>query len=217
MTPTTKRTTKKTIAGAHKAHNAEATKAAILDAAEAEFAKLGLTAAHTEAIASKSGVTKTMIYYYFENKEGLYLAVLERAFIQRFRELEQMQLEQLPPERALQGFLEWFLSEISCYTNLADILMYEAMQNKGKYYQQIGILRLYQTLIAILEQGMACGVFRLLEPQHTAVNIVAVCTFYFAMRENIKHLWSNKKLLSKTMLEQHKQEAIDLVMAGVRA
>lgn len=50
----------------------EATKVQILDAAESEFAKHGLSGAWTEAIASRSGVTKAMIYYYLESKEGLY-------------------------------------------------------------------------------------------------------------------------------------------------
>jgi len=208
---------KRSLTASQKTYNAEATQAAILDAAEAEFAKHGLAAANTEAIATSSGVTKTMIYYYFENKEGLYLAVLKRAFLERLSSIEAMGLEQLLPEQALERFLQWFLSEISHNPNLPAILFYEALQNQGKYYKQINMLSIYVTLSTILERGIASGVFRPLEPKHAAVNMVGMCVFYFCARENIKHLWPDKRLLSKEMLLLHTWETIAQCLASVRS
>ena len=86
--------------------NPEATKNKILDAAEAEFAVTGLIAARTEAIAAQTGVTKAMIYYYFQSKEELYRAVLERCFTTALGMMEQLQLDCLPPEAALVRLLE---------------------------------------------------------------------------------------------------------------
>lgn len=45
--------------------DAEATQKQILDAAEEEFAKCGLSGARIEAIASRAGVTSATSYYYF--------------------------------------------------------------------------------------------------------------------------------------------------------
>src|ERR1700739_81418 len=53
------------------------TRARILDAALREFSSLGLAGARTEQIAAAAGVNKALLYYYFENKEKLYLAALE--------------------------------------------------------------------------------------------------------------------------------------------
>ncbi len=75
--------------------DAEATKAIILAAAEEEFAQHGLTAARTEAIASKTGVAKSMIYYYFKDKSGLYQAVLERSHAELLEINQQLDLEKL--------------------------------------------------------------------------------------------------------------------------
>ena len=52
----------------------------ILDAALAEFAEHGLGGARMDRIAERAGVNKRLIYYYFESKESLFLAVLERAY-----------------------------------------------------------------------------------------------------------------------------------------
>jgi TetR/AcrR family transcriptional regulator len=197
--------------------NPEATKNQILDAAEAEFAVSGLSAARTEAIAAQTGVTKAMIYYYFQSKEELYRSVLERCFTETLGIMEQLKLDCLPPDAALVRLLEQMLCRMSENPRIGCILSLEAIQNKGKYYpKQLGDL-LYGTIIRILEEGMKSGVFRQLDPRHTAVNIVGTCAFYFTAQENLKYLWPGKRMLGKEQLHQHTQESIDLIMAGVRS
>jgi TetR/AcrR family transcriptional regulator len=51
----------------------------ILDAALTEFSIHGLAGARTETIAAAAGVNKALIYYYFQSKEKLYEAALEKA------------------------------------------------------------------------------------------------------------------------------------------
>ncbi len=197
--------------------NPDATKNQILDAAEAEFAVSGLNAARTEAIAAQTGVTKAMIYYYFQSKEDLYRAVLDRCLTKAMGLMQQLQLDSLPPDLALVKLLEQLLCCMSENPRIGSILSLEAIQNKGKYYpKHLGDL-LYGTIIGMLEQGMLTGVFRQLEPRHTAVNIVGTCAFYFTAQENLKYLWPGKSLLGKERLQQHATEAIDLIMAGVRS
>ena len=206
----------KTIKPPNSTRNSEATKNQILDAAEAEFAVTGLSGARTEAIAAQTGVTKAMIYYYFQSKEELYQAVLERCLVGMLGMAAQLQLDCLPPDAALVKLLTTMLCCMSENPHIGSILSLEAIQNKGKYYpKELGDI-LYGTLVEILEQGMSLGVFRQLEPRHTAVNIVGACSFYFTAQENLKYLWPGKRLLGKELLQGHTQESIDLIMAGVR-
>ncbi len=53
------------------------TRAAIFDAALAEFAALGPAGARVDAIAAAARVNKRMLYHYFGSKEGLYAALRE--------------------------------------------------------------------------------------------------------------------------------------------
>jgi TetR/AcrR family transcriptional regulator len=206
----------KTTKSTNLTRNSEVTKNQILDAAEAEFAVTGLSGARTEAIAAQTGVTKAMIYYYFQSKEELYQAVLERCLVGMLNMSEHLQLDLLPPDAALVKLLTTMLGCMSENPHVGSILCLEAIQNKGKYYpKQLGNL-LYGTMIGILEQGMTLGVFRQLDPRHTAVNIVGACSFYFTAQENLKYLWPGRRLLGKELLQSHAQESIDLIMAGVR-
>lgn len=201
---------------ASQTRDAELTRMAILDAAEEEFSKNGLAGARTDAIAALTGVTKAMIYYYFESKEALYQAVLERAFADRIRQARQVVVGDETPTEALEKYLNFFLANVEHNPNISGIMVHEAMQNKGKYYKQIGMLTFYETLSEILEHGIKSGEFRELDSLHTAVNIIGLCCFYFCAHENLKHLWPGKPMLSQNMIEQHKREAVRLILAGVK-
>ncbi|MGH9380696.1 MAG: TetR/AcrR family transcriptional regulator [Thermoanaerobaculia bacterium] len=60
--------------------NAEATRTAILDAAERLFLERGPAAASMSAVAQAAGVTKSLIHHHFGSKEGLWTAVKDRRF-----------------------------------------------------------------------------------------------------------------------------------------
>jgi AcrR family transcriptional regulator len=57
--------------------DSEQTKSRILAAALDEFAVKGLAGARVDEIARVAGANKAMIYYYFENKEGLFNALFQ--------------------------------------------------------------------------------------------------------------------------------------------
>jgi TetR/AcrR family transcriptional regulator len=54
----------------------ERTRARILTAARKEFARSGYAGARIDAIARRAGVNKALIFYYFDNKDGLSRAVM---------------------------------------------------------------------------------------------------------------------------------------------
>jgi AcrR family transcriptional regulator len=53
-------------------------RSAILDAAERAFAELGFGGASLRAIARQAGVNQALVHYYFDNKDGLFSAVIDR-------------------------------------------------------------------------------------------------------------------------------------------
>lgn len=195
--------------------DAEVTKAHILDAAMEEFAKHGLSGARTEAIAVRSGVTKAMIYYYFENKEGLYQAVLHRLDFQINDMMPQINLDQLPADTALKHVIRAAITYEVKHPYLGMILFQEAIQNQGKYYKQTNWQESFKQVIGILERGMAAGYFRPLDPLMTAIHIAGVCTFYFDAYENLKYVMPDLDLRSPEMIDKHTEAAITLLLAGV--
>ena len=65
-----------------KARNPEEVKRNILEIASEEFAENGFAGARVNVIAERTETSKRMIYYYFEDKLGLYREVLVLAYTQ---------------------------------------------------------------------------------------------------------------------------------------
>lgn len=85
----------------------EKTRAEILRIAFEEFAESGLLGANADAIATRAGITKRLIFYYFNSKEELFTAVLEMAYGKMRLAEESLHLEMLEPEAAIRRLAEF--------------------------------------------------------------------------------------------------------------
>src|SRR4051812_44730328 len=88
----------------------EANREQILKAAIDEFAARGVKGASMDAIAARTHTTRAMINYYFDSKEKLYIAVLERVYGE-IRDAEgELDLDHLAPEDALRRIVQFTYS-----------------------------------------------------------------------------------------------------------
>lgn len=76
-------------------HDAEATRVAILDAAEQVFLAKGFAEASTAEIARRAGITKSLIHHHFRSKEGLW----EEVKVRRFSAYAERQMSMLQEDR----------------------------------------------------------------------------------------------------------------------
>ena len=195
--------------------NPEVTKMNILAAATEEFAQYGLSGARTEAIATRSGVTKAMLCYYFKNKENLYRAVLQQLVDEIDRAFQPIDWETLSPEQALEAVIRNYI-QFEIGNRWHGMLWFqEAIQNQGRYGAKTGWKTGFQTIVEIIERGIAAEQFRPVDPFLTAINILGVCSFYFDAHENLKYLDSSKELLSAEMVEQQTEIAVNFILAGI--
>lgn len=195
----------------------EATQAQILDAAESEFAKHGLSGARIGNIAKRAGITTAMIHYYFNNKEGLYLAVLQRPVREIQEILQQLKLRELPPEEALSECIKGIIDYESKHRHRAMIMFHEANQNQGKYFQQLNWAGNFAAVLEVIERGIRLGIFRSVDPFLTMIEITGICVMYFTCYENIKHLRPDLDWLSEERIKMHTSQTIDLVIRGLRS
>ena len=65
------------------------------------FADRGYANVSMDAIAAETGITKPLLYSYFDSKEGLYVACIERFHAPLEQAIRELQGATLPPERWL--------------------------------------------------------------------------------------------------------------------
>lgn len=186
----------------------EESRAAILQAAVAEFADHGIAGARTDAIAQAAHVNKALLYYYFKDKEALYAAVLDHVFSGlRDRVVPVLERDLAPREKMLQ-YLGAYFDYIAENPRFPRVVQSQWMHSPGKRTPQMqGIAKLYfrpiyQKLVAVLQQGIAAGEFRAVNPMDFVPSMVAIIVFYFSAAPVIKTLMKVDPLSPERIAER---------------
>ena len=196
------------------------TMAGILEVATAEFASKGLSGARIDEIAAATRTSKRMIYYYFDSKEGLYLAVLEEAY-RRMRSIEaELHLEDLPPEDALRRLVAFTFDHHAGNEDYIRLVMSENMQ-RGQYLAgSKNIQRLNVTVIdairKLYERGVAQGLFRAqLDPVDIHASISALTFFNVSNRHTFGLIFKRDTAAVQAMTTR-RDNIIEMIVRFVR-
>ncbi len=166
----------------------------ILAVARDEFERNGLNGARVDAIAERTRTTKRMIYYYFGSKEGLYLAVLERAYV-AVREVEsRLELDALPPVDAIRRLIAFTLDHHDANAGFIRLVAIENIHD-ARFLKRSDSIRQANTpvidvLRRIVDRGLAEGVFRRrIDPVDLHMLISAPCFFRVSNRPTFSALF----------------------------
>lgn len=113
--------------------DAAATQKRLLDAAEREFAQRGFAGARLKDIAASAGVQTTLIHHYFDDKQGLYRAVLDRALAPTQTESWNLLRVHKDFEALVRGFVSVVIHFYAKHGNLIAILRHEAVTGSAVF------------------------------------------------------------------------------------
>ncbi|MGL4257391.1 MAG: TetR family transcriptional regulator [Microbacterium sp.] len=197
------------------------TRSDILDVATAEFAANGYAGARVDEIAARTRTTKRMIYYYFGSKDGLYLAVLERAYAQ-IRQVERgIQVDQLAPDEALRTIAEATYAHHTTHEAFIQLVSIENIHRAEHLRQSETILRENVTAITLLEnvieRGVRAGLFREdVDAVDVHMAISAYACFHVANRHTFAAIF-DRDMLDPALQESHRRLIGDMIVAMMTA
>jgi AcrR family transcriptional regulator len=135
----------------------EKTKAEILQIAFEEFAESGLLGANADAIAARAGITKRLIFYYFNSKEELFTAVLEMAYGRMRLAEEDLHLATLEPEAAIRRLAEFTFDFHQANPEFVRLVAIENI-HRGRHIQRSEKLtQMTRPIIGQIERVLAKG------------------------------------------------------------
>ncbi|MGH8735927.1 MAG: TetR/AcrR family transcriptional regulator [Burkholderiales bacterium] len=189
-------------------------------AATAEFARHGLGGARVDRIAARAGANKRMLYYYFQDKEGLFLAALEERYAHIRNAERALELEHLGPREALRKLVEFTWRY---YLEQPEFLTFLNSENlhKGRHLRRSRRVRemnspLIETLRSILRRGEREGVFRRsIDPVQLYISIAGEGYFYLSNRFTLSRIFG-RDLMSPAALRQRARHMIDMILNAVR-
>ena len=168
---------------AGKPRDAVATRAQILDVATTEFATKGLSGARVDTIAKQAGFNKRMLYHYFESKENLFQAVIERVYINVWEAEATLELNHFPPEEALRRLVaftwDYYIAHPEFITLLNSENLHQAKHFKRSRIIQDQARQSHDLVRQILDRGVTEGIFRNgVDPLQLSITISAIGYYY---------------------------------------
>ena len=201
-------------------YDAEKSLADILEVATAEFADKGLAGARIDEIAAATRTSKRMIYYHFESKEALYIAVLEAAY-RRIRAIEaELHLEDLAPEDALRKLVAFTFDYQHDNEPFIRLVMNENM-HRGEYLARSSIIQelnvpAIDAVQRVYRRGLEAGVFRRdVDPIDLHMSISALCFFNVANRYTFSLIFK-RDLTSPAALRARRDSVVEMVVRYLR-
>jgi AcrR family transcriptional regulator len=170
-------------AAATKHQGDDSTRVRLLAAATAEFAANGYSGARVDAICRSARANPRMIYHYFGDKDGLYVAVLGQVLTELRSEELKLAVDHTPPMEGIIELFDFIHDHFGRRPELISLLNGENILRARFLKRSISTPIVASPLIALiaqlLERGMRAGIFRKgIDPLRLYVMMVALSYFH---------------------------------------
>lgn len=198
----------------------------ILDAARRVFTRHGTSGARVQQIADEAGVNHALVHYYFRSKERL----AERVFAETANQLVNALLPSIAAETTIERLIERF---VAGYVDLLKespfaptYVMAEAVQHPerlaGLMERAVGSdpssrgRLVIERVGALIDEAVAAGRIRPIEPRMLIVNVVSMVVFPFAGRQVLMALFGIDDAGFDRFIEARRRELPGFILDSLR-
>lgn len=157
------------------------TESVIFRAAIKIFQKKGLAGARMQEIADEAGINKSMLHYYFRNKEKLFLDVFQSSLREFTSGLYSILNEDRPWEDSIRKLCGYYIDFINKNPDLPMFLINEMHQNPDEYLKMVrnDECILNSKFFQQLKDEMDKGKIRKTDLSHLYVSLISGIVFPF--------------------------------------
>lgn len=192
----------------------------MLEAARHEFARKGFAGSRVDEIAARAGVNKQLVYHHFEDKDTLYLAVLEHLYEEIRAAENDLHLFGLRPERAIRKLIGFSFDYLAERPYFVALLNEENRFGAGHTRRSAKLPEMHSRFVSLLRQTLAAGVragcFRPgIDAMQLYISIAGLSYFYFSNRPTLSVIF-DRDLGTEAALKARRRHVIDLIMHALR-
>ena len=158
----------------------------ILDAAERLFARQGFTATTIKQIGKEADVNPALLYYYYDSKETLYRAMLQRILGQLLaRGTDAVERATSHPDR-IRAFVRAQARLLAEHPHFPQLFVREMVDHQASHAEEAitsTAAGAFKRLCDVIVAGQNDGVFhRSLDPRFAAISIIAQIAYFVIAR-----------------------------------
>lgn len=189
----------------------------LLQATSDLMIELGTPDVSLHAIARKAGVTAPLVKYYFGGKEGLLVALVERDTARSLQQLEGLLAMPVDARTKLRIHITGIVRTYARYPYLLGLLNHLLRESRTEASERIKasfVTPLIDVQRRIIEEGVAAGQFRALDPDKLYFIIVGACQYLFASKVAFADIMDGKPG-DASFARDFATAVVDVVLNGI--
>jgi AcrR family transcriptional regulator len=198
--------------------NSSLTEGRIMEAAREVFIRHGFDGTTMQQIADEAGMNKSLLHYYFRNKEKLFETVFAYAFRQFVPQIQDIMVSQASITDKIERIISEYMDLLLKNEILPAFILHEINRDPDRLYkimQETGLNpdMFMKGMKAEMEQHK----IRPMDPRHLIVNMLAMCIFPVAARPLIQRiLFSNDTESYNRFLQERKKEIARFIIQSIQ-
>lgn len=196
------------------AEKGKATEDKIFEAARDVFHEQGYGGARMQEIADRAGINKALLHYYYRSKDKLFEAVFHVSAMRVVPQIVGVLTAEMPLREKIERFVHTYIDQIRANPHVPGFIIQELRRNPNRLRQFVGALARdkFAGLAQDIEEAVARGEIRPIEPPHLLANMLGLCVFPFIAQPMLQTVVGFDDAAYDAFLEARKQEVTAFIL-----
>ncbi|MBO6525087.1 MAG: TetR/AcrR family transcriptional regulator [Balneolaceae bacterium] len=188
----------------------------IFEAARKVFQERGYEGARMQEIADEASINKSMLHYYYRNKDTLFFKVFQAGVKKIFPQVFEILSSDISLKEKTTLVVEFYHTAFKDNPQLPSFVIFEMNQNPERFKAFIAgqSIEIPEAFLKQVEREIEVGNIKPINPKQFLMNIISMCMMPMVARNMVQSLFKMDNGQYEDFLEERKEIIPDFIFSG---